>query len=71
MASLHGLTGQPTQSVPTFRLPGLATGALFLDATLTTPGIGRVTVTVTAQSNAAITAADMAMVRTANQAPVT
>ncbi len=46
-ASLIGLDGLPTQSIPLFQLPGTATGQLLLDTNLTTPGQGTVTVTVT------------------------
>ena len=46
-ASLDGLDGQPTQTIPLFRLPGLATGAILLHADLEALGRGTVTVRVT------------------------
>jgi hypothetical protein len=50
LASLVGLDGQPTASVPLFLLPGLSSGALTLDATMTGPGQATVTVLVTSLS---------------------
>ena len=41
-----GLDGQPTQSIPTFRLPGLSTGAILLQADLAAARNGAVTVKV-------------------------
>jgi hypothetical protein len=45
-ATLSGLDGQPTTTVPLFRLPGLSTGALLLNTSLTDTGMGTVTVQV-------------------------
>jgi hypothetical protein len=45
-ASLEGLGGQPTQAIPLFRLPELATGAILLRANLQALGQGKVTVQV-------------------------
>ena len=46
-ASLIGLDGQPTQSIPIFDLPGLTSGAIDVDANLLSAGKGTVTVQVT------------------------
>jgi hypothetical protein len=46
VASLAGLDGLPTQTIPLFRIPGLAAGALLLNADLPTFGQGTVTVQV-------------------------
>jgi uncharacterized membrane protein len=54
-ASLTGLDGQPTQTIPIFRLPGLSTGAILLEAPITAIGQGTITVRVTSLSNTAIT----------------
>jgi uncharacterized membrane protein len=45
-ATLVGLDGSPTQSVPIFRVPGLSTGAILLQADLSAVGQGTVTVQV-------------------------
>jgi hypothetical protein len=45
-ATLMGLDGQPTQTIPVFRLPGLSTGAILLQANLADLGTGAVTVQV-------------------------
>ncbi|MGP8008405.1 MAG: hypothetical protein ACLP2J_15420, partial [Acidimicrobiales bacterium] len=45
-ASLVGLEGLPTQSIALFRLPALSTGAIALQANVTGPGQGTVTVLV-------------------------
>ena len=45
-ASLVGLDGTPTQSIASFNLPALGTGALALDATISSAGQGTVTVVV-------------------------
>ncbi len=63
-AALTGLDGQPTQTIPTFRLPGLSTGAIALNANLSAPGEGTVTVRVTSLTNGAITSAPSALVQT-------
>ncbi|RLJ16827.1 hypothetical protein DJ031_15245 [bacterium endosymbiont of Escarpia laminata] len=69
-ASLDGLDGQPTQSIPSFRLPGLATGAILLNVSLSSFGEGTVDVTIHSQSNALISGTVTARLRTANQNPV-
>ncbi len=45
-ASLIGLDGKPTQTIPTFRLPGLASGAIFLNAALANAGQGTVSIQI-------------------------
>jgi len=50
-AQLIGLDGLPASSVPLFRLPGLASGALLLRTNLTSTGEGTVTVRVTSLTN--------------------
>ena len=45
-ATLVGLDGSPTQSIPTFILPGLSTGAIELEADVSAVGQGAVTVQV-------------------------
>jgi hypothetical protein len=54
-ASLNGLDGQPTQTIPVFRLPGLSTGALLLNVTLTGFAEGAVTIRVQSRTNPAVT----------------
>ena len=43
-ASLIGLDGLPTQSIPIFILPGLSSGAIELNTNLLSPGTGTVTI---------------------------
>jgi uncharacterized membrane protein/transglutaminase-like putative cysteine protease len=62
-ATLMGLDGQPTQTIPVFRLPGLSTGAILLQTNLGTAGQGNVTVQVQSLSNAAMTSTATARVR--------
>ncbi len=50
IASLVGLDGQPTASIPLFRLPGLSSGAITLQAIMTGPGQATVTILVTSLS---------------------
>ena len=45
-ASLIGLDGKPTQTIPIFRLPGLASGAITLNAGLANAGQGTVRIQV-------------------------
>ena len=56
LASLQGLDGSATQTIPLFRLPGLSSGAILLNATVTAgskPGL--ITVRVQSTTNAAMT----------------
>jgi hypothetical protein len=70
--SLRGWDGLPAQTVLGFRLPGLATGSLVLDATLLGIGRGTVTVRVVSQANGAIAADATATLATPNAiAPTT
>ena len=50
-ATLIGLDGSPTQSIPTFILPGLSTGAIELQVDLSAVGTGIVTVQVKSLTN--------------------
>ncbi|HWB12842.1 MAG TPA: DUF4214 domain-containing protein [Pirellulales bacterium] len=61
-ANLVGLDGQPTQSVPLFILPGLASGAILLQVNATGTGQGTVTVLVQSLSNSSIQAAPTATI---------
>ena len=68
-ASLVGLDGKPTQTVPLFILPGLSTGAILLSANLANMGTGTVTVQVTSLTNGAIAAEATATLRTPSEEP--
>jgi hypothetical protein len=68
-AMLVGLDGSPVQSIPTFILPGLSTGAIELEADLSAVGQGIVTVRVQSLTNAGITAAPMAAVVVSSPPP--
>lgn len=67
-ASMDGLDGQPTQSIATFRLPGLSIGAITVDTDLKSAGTGKVMVEVAAL-DAALTGTDTATVRAQDQPP--
>ncbi|MEQ1829701.1 MAG: VCBS domain-containing protein, partial [Pirellula sp.] len=64
IASLIGLNGQPTQTIPIFRLPGLTSGTVLVNAALTNAGQGTVRVqirsltdgTIVSESTATLTA---------------
>ena len=64
-ANLMGLDGNPTQSIPLFRLPGLSTGAILVQTDLSAFGTGTVSVNVTSLSNSALTASETATVSAA------
>jgi hypothetical protein len=51
---LMGLDGLPTGTIPTFRLPGLSTGAILLHAALGTFGTGTVTLEIDSLSDPTI-----------------
>jgi large repetitive protein len=53
-ATLVGLNGSPTQSISTFILPGLSTGAIELQVDLSGVGQGAITVQVKSLTNAEI-----------------
>jgi hypothetical protein len=61
-ASLVGLDGQPAQTIPVFRLPGLATGAILLSANLLAFGHGDITVEISSQAHAGVVASATATV---------
>ena len=70
-ASLTGLDGNPTQSIPEFILPGLSTGAILLQTDLTATGQGTVTIEVQSLSNPSETATATATVSaTATSTPI-
>jgi uncharacterized repeat protein (TIGR01451 family) len=61
-ASLSDSTGQPTQTIPTFRLTGLHSSALLLNTNLTAMGQGTVTVRITSLLRGEITASATATI---------
>jgi len=61
-ATLIGLDGSPTQSIPTFILPGLSTGAILVQAELGAIGTGAVTVQVKSLTDGAVVALETATV---------
>jgi hypothetical protein len=61
-ASLVGLDGSPTQTIPVFRLPGLSSGAIVVKANLASLEQGTVTVQVTSLDHAGITSTAVATV---------
>jgi hypothetical protein len=63
-ASLLDPSGQPVQSIPIFRLPGLATGAIMLQADLSALGQGAVTVQVSSLNQQSESASVTATVTT-------
>jgi hypothetical protein len=74
-ATLIGLDGSPTQSIPTFFLPGLSTGEIELQVNLSAIGQGTVTVQVKSLTNAesmsptALTIVSPALVITPSPSP--
>jgi uncharacterized membrane protein len=68
-AGLTGLTGQATQSIPLFRLPGLSTGAILLQASLAVVGQGTVTVQVQSLTDGTIIASPTATLVVNTQPP--
>jgi hypothetical protein len=68
-ATLVGLDGSPAQSIPTFILPGLSTGAIELQADLSAVGQGAVTVRVQSLTNTGITASPLATVLLSSPPP--
>jgi uncharacterized membrane protein len=65
-ARLLGLDGQPTQALPLFRLPGLASGAIALQVDLNGASPGSVTVRVNSLSNGNLAAIATALVTPAS-----
>ena len=61
-ASLVGLDGSLTQTIPVFRLPGLSSGAIVVEANLASLEQGTVTVQVTSLDHAGITSTAVATV---------
>ncbi len=63
-ATLMGLDGLPTQTIPTFILPGLSTGAIVLQTSLSSLGQGTVTVQVSSLTQTTESASVTATVKT-------
>lgn len=63
-ASLIGLDGQLTQTIPMIRLPGLTTGAILLQTNLTAEGLGTVSIQVQSLNNAQLKSTAIATVTT-------
>ena len=63
-ASLMGLDGLPTQTIPIFYLPGLSTGAIVLQTSLSSLGQGTVTVQVSSLTQPTESALVTATVKT-------
>jgi hypothetical protein len=68
-AQVMGLDGLPAAAIPSFRLPGLSTGALLLQAALGTVGTGTVTVEIDSLSDPTITTTVKATVATVPPPP--
>lgn len=62
-ATLIGLDGSAVQTVPIFRLPGLSTGAIVLNANLADVGSGTITVQVRSLTNDTIVSQSVATLR--------
>jgi len=62
-AQLMGLDGLPTNTIPTFRLPGLSTGALLLETDLAAFATGTVTIEIDSLTDPAIKATVKATVK--------
>ncbi|HKI37475.1 MAG TPA: hypothetical protein VKA46_36810 [Gemmataceae bacterium] len=60
---LMGLNGQPTHTIPTFRLPGLSTGALLLETDLAAFATGTITIEIDSLTDPAIKATVKATVK--------
>ena len=67
LASLQGLDGQATQTIPIFRLPALSSGAIVIDTDLMTVGTGTVSVMVRSLSNSAMSQSVTAKVSSLKQ----
>jgi hypothetical protein len=63
-ATLIGLDGVPVQTIPIFRLPALATGAIVLESALSTAGTGTVTVLVKSLTDGTISTVTVATLET-------
>ncbi|MCC6420670.1 MAG: hypothetical protein IT429_20725, partial [Gemmataceae bacterium] len=73
-ANLSGLDGQPTQTIPVFRLPGLSTGAILVQTNLAAVGQGDVRVQVQSLSDptrSSIATATVSAVAPADTTPPT
>jgi uncharacterized membrane protein/transglutaminase-like putative cysteine protease len=70
LATLVGPNGSPAQSIPSFFLPALGTGAIVLEADLASIGQGAVTILVQSQADPAIAATVVATVATPSSPPI-
>ncbi|MHB8969759.1 MAG: dockerin type I domain-containing protein [Pirellulaceae bacterium] len=68
-ASLIGLDGRPTQTIPVFRLPGLGTGTVRLNTGLSTTGLGAVRVKVTSLTDSRVSSEVTAVVSAQSSGP--
>jgi uncharacterized repeat protein (TIGR01451 family) len=69
-STLTGIDGQPTQAIPVFHLPGLATGQFILYADATATGHSTIAVQVTSLSNSTVTSANTATVEAGSTTPI-
>ncbi len=69
-ASLSDLNGEPTTTIPLFRLPGLSTAAILLDGTILSGREGTITVTVTSTEDSSIQASATVVFDSANEPPI-
>jgi hypothetical protein len=65
-ANLLGLDGQPTQTLPEFRIPGLSSAAILLQTDLTESGQGSITVQVRSLNNPLLVSSAIATATTTN-----
>ena len=70
-ARLVGLDGLPTQTIPTFRIPGLSTAAILIHTTSTSFGVGRVHILIRSLSDGDIVASVTAVMVTSASVPST
>ena len=68
-ASLVGLDGAPTQTIPIFRLPGLSTGVIMLQADVSQAGSGTIKVLISSLNNTDITSTAVATASAGGSAP--
>ncbi len=69
-ATLTGLDGVGTLVIPTFRLPGLANGAIVVHVTLTSPGQGTVTVQIQSLNNPGLSSTNVATLGVPQPTPI-
>ncbi|HEY2784103.1 MAG TPA: transglutaminase domain-containing protein [Fimbriiglobus sp.] len=69
-ASLAGLDGLVTQTIPIFRLPGLSGGAIVIHSTLLSAGLGTVTVKIQSLNNPGLSSTKVATLGVPQPTPV-